>query len=173
MTFAFRSRVTCAAAVLGVGLGAMPGGCAGTDKPTHLVGHLDENDPRWPYWPRELRIHPLTRLVVDAEQKPLYIEARIEFLDPEGHTSKACGELRLEIHDAGVRQSVEPLVWERMDLGDLEFNHRYFDEITRTYVFRLELAEGQALPARPLLTAYYLGARGETFEPRRFEVRTQ
>jgi hypothetical protein len=53
----------------------------------------DARGALWPFWPTQMRFHPLTRLVKEAQAGVWVIEARLEFRDAEGAMSKAIGEL--------------------------------------------------------------------------------
>jgi hypothetical protein len=115
----------------------------------------------WPFWPTQMRIHPLTRIIRDEERGALVLEARIEFTDREGSTSKAAGQLTLTLHEsARDRRVSEPVqVWNQ-NLSDLNVNRRQYDEVTRKYLFRLELDESK-LPQQPDLRAYMLSDDGQ------------
>jgi hypothetical protein len=132
---------------------------------------LLDDSPTWPFWPRRMRVHPLTRLAHEARTGTLFIEARIEFQDEAGHTTKAVGQVRLDLHDAERRggQATPLSTWSR-DLRDRAVNDRHYDEVVRTYLFRLEVDE-PTLPQEPELRVYFLGADGqrlrETFRLRR------
>ena len=39
---------------------------------------------RWPYWPAKMRVHPLTRLVMQQPNNQWLVETRIEFVDSDG-----------------------------------------------------------------------------------------
>lgn len=114
----------------------------------------------WPFWPRRMRIHPLSRFATDRETGALLIEARLEFSDSEKHTTKALGQVRLDLHSAMASESAVSLETWNEDLRDLGVNASRFDEVTRTYLLRLEVDES-LLPERASLKAYYLGADGQ------------
>ncbi len=123
----------------------------------------------WPFWPRRMRIHPLTRLVNDENLGHLVIEVRIELRDDFNHTTKGVGQVRFDLYDASDAGGDTPLTtWDRdtdtdklLDLRDLTLNARYYDDITRTYLFRLGVDPAD-LPAEPQLRAYFLSADGQT-----------
>jgi hypothetical protein len=65
---------------------------------------LDVAEPalrEWPYWPRRMRIHPLTQFATNRDTGQLIIEARIEFFDEHGHTCKGVGQVLLDLHATG------------------------------------------------------------------------
>jgi hypothetical protein len=115
---------------------------------------------RWPYWPTGMRLHPLTRLATDATTGRLVIEARIEFLDREDDTTKGCGQLRIDLHDASDAAGAEPVASWNRDLRDPALNRQYFDDVTRTYLLRLAV-ESENLPEEPELRAFFLSADGQ------------
>jgi hypothetical protein len=114
---------------------------------------------RWPFWPETMRLHPLTRLVLDVDSGDAVIESRIEFLDREEDTTKGWGRLRIDLHDESDGPNETARAEWNLDLRDPGVNRQYFDDVTRTYLFRLELAPGQ-LPEQPVLRAYFLAANG-------------
>ncbi|MCI0631514.1 MAG: hypothetical protein L0Y44_12760, partial [Phycisphaerales bacterium] len=59
----------------------------------------DARGALWPFWPTQMRFHPLTRLVKEAGAGVWVIEARVEFRDAEGAMSKAIGELVIQLED--------------------------------------------------------------------------
>ena len=115
----------------------------------------------WPFWPRFVRIHPLTRFTTDRETGRLLIEARLEFLDSEEHTTKGFGQVRFDLHSASQRGDSRSLENWNEDLRDLTVNLTHFDDVTRTYLFRLQVDEA-LLPKRAMLKVRFLSADGET-----------
>ena len=135
----------------------MPPGTTGSDSRP-----LDVPELPWPFWPDRMRVHPLTYIVDDPLAGQTVVEARLEFFDPDGHTTRCLGVARVELHDAGDLFTSEPLVWWQQDLTDLELNARFFDDVTRTYLMRLELDPIQ-IPRRPHLTVQFRSADGRSF----------
>lgn len=107
----------------------------------------------WPFRPASLRIHPLSR-AVSREGPATAIEARVEFFDRFGHTTKGVGMMRLELHaaDAPPAGGRRLGAWE-IDLSDVDTNLRHYDDVTRTYLFRLGLEGLGDLPATARLSA--------------------
>jgi hypothetical protein len=140
--------------------GAMPGERGG-ELPPWDPEEASEGSAQWPFWPRRMRVHPLTRVARDAATGATFIEARIEFMDESGHTVKGVGQVRLDLHDPDRPggSSTPVATWSR-DLRNLPTNARHYDEVTRTYLFRLEV-EGAAFPQQPEVRAYFLGADGQ------------
>lgn len=117
-------------------------------------------DTGWPFWPRHMRIHPLSQFIEDRQTGDVLIEARIEFSDGYGHPCKAFGRIVIALHDADRSQfaAQEIAKWPE-DLTDLELNQVYFDDVTGTYLFRLEIAD-ITLPAESELRAIFHSADG-------------
>ncbi|MBT8484267.1 MAG: hypothetical protein KJO43_01725 [Phycisphaerae bacterium] len=112
---------------------------------------VDTLTPVWPYWPVRLRVHPLTRLVTNARGDAHLLEARIELFDRDDDGVKGVGQLAVELRAAGVSGTDGHAVagW-AVDLADPETNRLHFDQVTRTYLLRLEL-EPEQLPEHPVL----------------------
>lgn len=169
--WAVMARFAVTVLSLFVVLGA-PGCGADTRAPRHLdleplaAGPRPEAAPArqdWPYWPRRMRIHPLTQLATDRDTGHLLIEARIEFLDVHGHTSKGVGLVLIDLHDAGRARQTEPLETWALNLADASVNRDHYDDLTRTYLFRLEF-DPRILPERPELRAYFRSAEGRRYQ---------
>jgi hypothetical protein len=122
------------------------------------------DDVRWPFWPTSMRLHPLSRVVIDPDGSD-HVEAHIEFRDKDGHTTRATGSIRIDLFDLGqTGDSASWLEW-NVDLADLESNRLHYDDVMRTYSFRLNLAD-QPLPDRPALIARFVSEDGLLFENR-------
>ncbi|MDY7110271.1 MAG: hypothetical protein SYC29_16705 [Planctomycetota bacterium] len=148
-------------------------GCAGPHGADRIGVDADTGEPvPWPYWPAGMRIHPLSRLVRDGESGQTVIEARIEFVDRDGHTSRACGQLRIDLHDATAAFPAGPVVTWEMDLRDLATNRRRYDDVTRTYLFPLD-TEVDPFPQQPELRAYFLSADGRKLSEDALRLRTE
>lgn len=124
----------------------------------------DDQTDGWPFWPEALRIHPLTRLTVDAKSGLFIIEVRLEFLDPEGHTTKGVGQVRIDLAagESGADSS-PPIGTQNWDLRDRSVNRRFYDDVTRTYLFRLKVDSSELGP-KPELRAYFLSATGQRLQ---------
>lgn len=115
--------------------------------------------PVWPFWPVGMRLHPLTRLAIDPVSGEQVIECRVEFQDIDGLTSKAVGQLTLQVYPDGVTATgTGALETWNQDLRDLQLNHRQYDDVTRTYLFRLQTA--QPLPIGCELRVFFLSVDG-------------
>jgi hypothetical protein len=139
------------------GCAATPPGAANT--PAVAEGAHAAGAPRWPFWPRGMRVHPLTRLATDPIEGQV-IEARIEFVDAQGHMTKAVGTLVLVLVDiAAAADAGEEEVW-RIDLTQPAATATWFDDVTRTYLFRLAVDAGH-LPAQAELHVQFDSVDGQ------------
>ena len=124
----------------------------------------EEDTGAWPFWPTSLRIHPLTRLAIDTQTRQTIIEVRLEFLDPQQHTTKGVGQVRIDLATTGnAAASSPPLATWSWDLRDPSVNRTLYDDVTRTYLLRLRV---QSLELGPQLQlrAYYLSATGQRLQ---------
>lgn len=106
----------------------------------------------WPFAPRSMRIHPLTRWIghdgsgawpsASVGNDPNEdLEVRLEFLDADELETRAIGVVWLELRAGETQLSVGPI-----DLRSLELNRRLFEAVTRTYRLGVVLAP-DALPS--------------------------
>ncbi len=126
----------------------------------------DSGDVGWPYWPVSMSIHALTRITIDRGENAPVLEARVEFTDAEGATTKATGQVLLELTDDVAFADAAPAseVWS-IDLRALRKNATHFDEVTRTYLFKLRLKPEQQWH-RPRLRVQFQGADGAVLTDR-------
>lgn len=116
---------------------------------------------QWPFWPTSLRVHPLTRLAVDTRTGQAIIEVRLEFLDPDQHTTKGVGQVRIDLATSNTAaDSSPPIATWTWDLRDRSVNSALYDEVTRTYLLRLKV-QSLVLGPQLELRAYYLSATGQ------------
>ncbi len=139
-----------------------------SDGPTLLGPNsswISENQTSdWPFWPEALRIHPLTRLAVDAKSGLSILEVRLEFLDPEGHTTQGVGQVRIDLAASGSgADSSPPIATWNWDLRDRSVNRTLYDDVTRTYLFRLKV-DALELGPQLELRAYLLSATGQRLQ---------
>jgi len=118
-----------------------------------------------------MRVHPLTRLITDVESGRLELEARVEMLDLDGQTTKAIGILTMQLYDDRDRSRFHPIVTWRRDLADAAVNRLHYDDVTRTYLLRLEL-DPDRLPGSPVLKAELDASNGLTITAER-PIRTR
>lgn len=114
----------------------------------------------WPYWPVSMRVHPLTRLTSDAHSGQGIIECRLEFMDRDGQTSRAVGQLTVQLYPDGNTPTGSGAMetWNQ-DLRDQLANRQQYDDVTRTYLLRLQLT--QPPPAGCELRAFFLSSDGQ------------
>jgi len=128
--------------------------------PSGSSASASSTSAHWPFWPTRMRLHPLTRLTRDEQSGEPLVECRIEFQDSEDQTSKAVGQLTLQIYpDSTTPLGSGALETWNQDLRDLELNRRQYDDVTRTYLFRLQTT--QPLPAGCELRAIFLSTDGK------------
>lgn len=96
----------------------------------------------WPFRPESMRLHPLTH-ALRGEEAASIIEARLEFFDRFGDTTKGLALVRFELSAGeGGRRLAE---WE-IDVRAVETSMDHYDDVTRTYLFRLGLEGVESLP---------------------------
>lgn len=138
-----------------------------TSGPNAAAGERSaENGASWPFWPAKMRIHPLTRVVPAAGAGRVVIEARLEFVDADNVTTRASGQLTLRLYaDAQQPDGAEAIGTWNQDLRDVAVNRRQYDDVTRTYLFRMEV-DAASLPEKPELRAFFLSATGREMSGR-------
>ena len=74
---------------------------------------------------------------------------------------KGSGLIDIELYNADVEQFVssEAISSWSTDLGDLDVNRDHYDDVTRTYLFRLEV-EDVDVPDQPELRTYFTSRDG-------------
>jgi len=114
----------------------------------------------WPYWPVSMRVHPLTRLTSDPHSGQALVECRLEFMDSDGQTSRAVGQLTLQLYpDSATPTGSGAMETWNQDLRDRLANRQQYDDVTRTYLFRLQLT--QPPPAGCEVRAFFLSSDGQ------------
>ena len=114
--------------------------CLACCAPTHRQGEaggasLPAAEPtHWPFAPVSVRVHPLSRIAVDAAGKR-QVELRIECRDLDGDSVRTIGTLWVSLGNEG-RAELEH------DLGDPAVNQGDWDRVTRTYRRTLPMPEG-------------------------------
>jgi len=109
----------------------------------------------WPFVPVSFRIHPLTRFTETVSDNKSVIESRIEFFDSQGHNTKGLGTIRFELYArddlrSGSTQVGRIAMWEP-SISTIEANSLHYDDITRTYLFLLEIDRDISLPPTGIL----------------------
>jgi hypothetical protein len=124
-----------------------PNGSAGGDNGSGTGGTL------WRAVPVDLRVYPSTRFIRE-ENEPI-LEARLELFDEMGDSVKGAGKVFLELYAGdreGAREIGRRLYTWNLTLETLEDQRKYYDPITRAYLFRLKVDNLQV--ARRTTTLY-------------------
>jgi len=129
-----------------------------------VVNPGQRSNEGWPFWPQQMRVHPLSQFVKDRQTGTLLLEVRIEYSDAYGHVCKAYGEVVIALRDADPSHFDEKEIgsWAE-DLTDLELNRVFFDDVTGTYLFRLEI-EGMTVPDECELQVIFHSADGSVLQ---------
>lgn len=109
-----------------------------SDDTLHAIEHPG------PFAPVSLRIHPLTHIETGPTGEPTII-CHVEFKDRWHQAVKAAGPLEIQLYrPAGGLQADmdrQDVRWP-LPLDDLERNADWYDTVTRTYRFQLDLPPG-------------------------------
>ena len=159
----------CACQPRGASDGPQP--VEGSNQPA-IDGHgsTRANAAGWPFWPVKMRIHPLTRLLTQStgaaggEADQWLVETRIEFTDRDGQPAKAVGQLVIQIHENPAAAQERVKSW-NTDLRDLRMNREHYDDVTRTYLFRLVVAPDE-VNDQSQIRAMFVSGDGQQFEDR-------
>jgi hypothetical protein len=88
----------------------------------------------WPFVPTTIRVHPLSRITVDAAGRRR-VELRIECRDSEGDSVRTVGMVTIRLGDAnGVEAAI--------DLNEMRLNQETWDRVTRTYRQSMAVPDG-------------------------------
>jgi hypothetical protein len=102
--------------------------------------------------------------VTDRHSGDPLIEVRVEFVDAGGYTCRAVGLIDIDLHDADAdRYTTEAITSWNANLWDLEVNHERYDDVTRTYLFRLRI-DDHPIPREPELRVYFLSGDGNRLQ---------
>lgn len=131
----------------------------GDDEPTTQPAEA------WNSAPVAIRIYPATRFV--SEDDRTLLEARLELLDALEDSTKSVGTVRFELRGAssGNKTSITDRLyaWD-VSIRTLEDQKRYYDPVTRTYLFRLSLDDLTQLPGKVNLHVQYTPDSGNRIE---------
>ncbi len=123
-------------------------GCQFKGQGTAVTAQGDSTS--WSPQVSSLRVYPSTRFV--REQGGNVLNARIELLDQMGDSMKASGTARFDLFasdESGAALGQRLYHWD-VALHTLEDQRLHFDEVTRAYLFRLQL-DDQATVTRPTM----------------------
>jgi len=136
---------------------------AGTGASSADSAGRDNAQAAWPYRPTAMRIHPLTRFAHDEQADEPIIEARIEFTDRDGVTTRAVGQLNLTLLDLEAEGDRSPIrQWQAIDLSNMEMNANRFDTVMRTYLLKLQV-DPSRLPKQCVLKSEFTSRDGRVF----------
>ncbi|MBM4007684.1 MAG: hypothetical protein FJ292_09040 [Planctomycetes bacterium] len=94
----------------------------------------DTSASEWPFVPSTIRVHPLSRITVDAAGRRR-VELRIECRDTEGDSVRTIGLVEIRMGDGDPRE-------EALDLNVMRVNQETWDRVTRTYRQTLDIPNG-------------------------------
>jgi len=140
---------------------AWKGGEQGGDFKQHTGGHV------WEMGPVRMRVYPSTRFVEGKGDSML--EARIELFDEMDDSVKGVGKFRIELFDRP--RGGNPGVGRRRYSWDvsaltLADQRRYYDTITRSYLFRLKLEDQATARRETVLRVTFILPEGKRLETR-------
>lgn len=137
------------------------GGRQPRDLNPRIAGHV------WTVKPVRMRIYPSTRFVQSGDDSIL--EARVELFDEMDDSVKGVGRFRIELFDRP--RGGNPGVGQRRYSWDisvltLDDQRRYYDTITRSYLFRLKLEDQTTARQETVLQATFISPDGQRLEAR-------
>ena len=152
------------ACLLTAGLFAAPGCQWKGDFPT-FEEPTTQPDVAWSTAPVALRIYPATRFM--PEESRTVLEARLELLDALEDSAKGVGTVRFELRRSGTARR-SPITdrlyaWD-VSIRTLEEQKRYYDPVTRTYLFRLSMDDLTQVPSKVLLHVQFTPDTGNRIE---------
>ncbi len=114
-----------------------------------------------------MRVYPSTRYAREGD-KPV-LEARIELFDEMNDTVKGVGRFRLELFagdDRAAPQLARRLYRWDVTLQSLADQRRFWDPVTRAYLFRLEIDDLSIAAKATVLEATFMPLEGPRLETR-------
>lgn len=115
-------------------------------------------DLRWPWWPVRMDVSTLSRVGRVGEDGLRPVEVRLQFLDVDGHPTKATGMVEVSIERATQRGAVEV---REFDLADPTVQRRHFESVTGCYMFPIRIEQVGMVEGRVLdIDAVYRGGDG-------------
>lgn len=121
----------------------------------------------WRPAPVAMRVYPATRFATEAGQPIL--ELRIELFDAMSDSIKGVGRMRFELFAGSIRD--QPQLARRLyrwdvDLLSLADQKRYWDPVTRAYLFRLKIDDLAIARRATVLEATFMPIEGRRIETR-------
>lgn len=155
---------TCGVAARMAGLSVLICGCVWKGG---YKGAVDQGSPVgvWRVAPHHVRVYPSTRFTQEASDTIL--EARIELRDEMGDPVKGVGRFRLELfaraRSGGAGMGQRLYSWD-VSVMTLDDQRRFYDPITRAYLFRLKLDDAHTARRRTHLQVTFTSSEGQRFE---------
>lgn len=121
----------------------------------------------WRPAPAAMRVYPATRFA--SEDQRAVLEARIELFDQMNDTLKGVGRFRLELFagdDRTAPQLARRLYRWDVTLMTLADQQKFFDPVTRAYLFRLEIDDLSIATRATLLEVTFVPLEGPRLETR-------
>jgi hypothetical protein len=121
----------------------------------------------WRPTPVAMRVYPTTRFASERDRPVL--EARIELFDQMNDSIKGVGRFRLELFagdDRTASQLARRLYRWDVNLQTLDDHRRFYDPVTRSYLFRLEIDDLSIASRATLLEVSFLPIDGPRLETR-------
>lgn len=115
----------------------------------------------WPFQPRSIRVHPLTRL--QTRDGATVLETWIQLLDLDGYPVRGLGLLTVRLESAGPGY-MHQYAW-TVDLESAKDADVRFDPVVNGYLLLLEVDQ-HTLPTRPRVHAVLKTPGGERFSNR-------
>ena len=115
--------------------------------------------------PVAMRVYPSTRYATEADRPVL--DARIELFDQMNDSIKGVGRFRFELFagdDRTAAQLARRLYRWDVNLHTLAQQRQYYDPVTRSYQFRLQIDDLSIAQKATLLEVTYLPLEGQRLE---------
>ena len=114
-----------------------------------------------------MRVYPSTRFI--EGEKNSMLESRVELFDEMDDSVKGVGKFRLELFDRP--RGGNPGVGQRRYSWDVSVltladQRRYYDTITRSYLFRLKLEDLATARRESVLQVTFVSPKGDRLETR-------
>ncbi|WP_432798409.1 hypothetical protein [Poriferisphaera sp. WC338] len=117
----------------------------------------------WQPVPTAMRIYPSTRFAVrDGEQ---VLDARVELFDQMGDSVKGTGQFSFELlEDIGpMGTGTQLYVWD-IEVFTLEAQQKYYDPISRGYLFRLRMDDAEIAKQGGVLQVVFTPLKGDRLD---------